>query len=97
MFSVRRSARDSAPARQHVGRRADDADDDDDAALDVGRVDEPLPGLPRDDAGEHEQHRAVDLRREDLRAAEAEREVAARRAGGEPRGDERERRSRRRR
>ena len=82
-----------APERaggQHVGGRADHADHDHDPALDVDRVDEPLPGLPRDDAGEHEQHGAVDLRRQDLRAAEAEREVAARRARREPRRDERE-------
>ena len=47
--------------------------------------------LPRDHPGEHEQRGAVDLGREDLRAAEAEREAAAGRPRRQPRGDERER------
>ena len=71
------------PRGADVGRRAEQADHDDDRALDLGRVDEPLPGLPRDDRRQHEQHRAVDLGREDLRAAEAERERP--RAAGGPR------------
>ena len=90
-FRLCRSARDSAHATPMFASAPTSADDDDDRALDLGRVDEPLPGLPRDDAGEHEQHRAVDLRREDLRAAEPERERPARRARREPRRDERQR------
>src|SRR3712207_7185291 len=38
--------------------------------FDVRRLEQPLAGLPRDDAREHEQHGAVDLRRQDLRRSE---------------------------
>ena len=65
--------------------------DQDEPALHRGRRAEALHGLDRDHAGEHEQRRAVDLRREHLGPAEAEGEAAAGRPGGQPRGDQRER------
>ena len=68
------------PEGGDVDERADDADDDHDRAVDVGRRAEAPHALDGDDAGEHEQRRAVDLRREDLGAPEAER-VARRRRG----------------
>ena len=60
-----------------------------------GGAREALHGLDRDHAGEHEQRRAVDLRREHLGAPEAEREARARRPRRQPRGDQRERERRR--
>ncbi len=79
------------PGGRDVDPRAQQADDQHQAALDVGRREQALHGLDGDHAGEHEQRRAVDLRGQDLGAPEAEREAPAGRARGQPRGDQRER------
>ena len=85
------------PRGRDVDHRADEADDEHDAALDVRRVAAAAGRLDAITPAEHEQRRAVDLRGEDLRTAEPEREAAARRPRRQPRGDQRERRARRRR
>ena len=79
------------PGGRDVDRRAEQADREHDAALDLRRLREALHGLDRDHPGEHQQRGAVDLRGEHLGAPEAEREARARRPRGKPGGDQRER------
>ena len=69
------------PRRGDVDGGAEQADGEDERALHRGRMRQALDRLDADHAGQHEQRRAVDLRAEDLRAPEPEREAA----GGRPR------------
>ena len=83
-------------ARQHERRDevhgdADERDDEHDAAVHVGRRDEPAHGAVDDPDADEEQRDPVRLRGEDLGASEPERPRAARGARREPRGDERSR------
>ena len=82
-LSPRRSLRDSAHADGDVDARAERADDDHQPALDVGRVEQAPDRLDRQHAREHQQRGAVELRGEDLGAAEPERVALGRRPGGE--------------
>ena len=91
MLSERRSARASCHAAATLTAAPSRPTTSTIAALHLRRRREALHGLDRDHAGEHEQRRAVDLRREHLGAAEPEREAPARRPRGQPRGDQRER------
>lgn len=65
MFRLWRPERDKGG---DVHERSQDAHDDHDRAVDVRRRAEPPHALDGDDAGEHEERGAVDLRRQDLRA-----------------------------
>ena len=78
------------PCGGDVDDGAHEADRDDEGAVDVGRGEQALDRRDGDDTREHEQRRAVDLRREDLGTAQAEREAPRRGLCGEAGGDERE-------
>ena len=69
------------PRGGDVHHGAGRADDDDDPALDVGRVGQAADRADREHAGQDEERGAVDLGAQDLRAAQAERE----RPAGRPR------------
>ena len=58
--------------RDDVDDHADQRDHQHDAALDLRRLDQPADPLVDDQQAEHEQRRAVELRRQDLGALEAE-------------------------
>jgi hypothetical protein len=78
------------PRGRDVDHRAGEADRDDEDAVDVGRIEQPADRLDRDDPGEDEQRRAVDLRGQDLGPSEPEREPPGRRARRQPHGDQRQ-------
>ena len=77
-----------------VRARADEADDEHEAAVDLGGRPQAPDRLDGDDARQHEQRRAVGLGREDLGAAEAEGEAPGGRPRGQPGGVQRDARSR---
>ena len=74
--------------RDQVDDDPEQGDDEHDAALHPGRVDQPADALVDDQQAEHEQRRAVELGAEDLRRAASRRSSAprrgARRAGSRP-------------
>ena len=74
-----------------VHRHADQGDDEHDAALDRGRVDQPADALVDDQQPEHEQRRAVELGGEDLGALEAVGHRALGRPRRQPQRDQRQR------
>ena len=76
-----------APTFAHAPTQADDEHE---AAVDVGDGPQAPDRLDGDDARQHEQRRAVGLGGEDLGAAEAEGEAPGRRARGQPGRVERE-------
>ena len=90
MFIDSRFAFASCCVTSAVTSDADDRDDDDHAAVGLGRRDQPLDRAEDDQAGEHEQRRAVRLRGEDLGAAQAEGEVPLGGPADEPEHDQRE-------
>ena len=75
-------ARDQ-PQRTEVYRDPDQGDDQDQAALDVGRLEQPPHTLDHDQHAEQQQRHPVHLRREDLGALEPVGEAAAGRALGQ--------------
>ena len=79
------------PRGDEVDADPDERDNEDRPAARVRRRDEAPDSAVDDQAGEHEQRSAVRLRGEDLRAAQPERLVPARRPSREPQHDERQR------
>ena len=69
-FNDRRSAPCRTADRDDVDHHADQRDDQHDPALDRGRIDQPPDALVDDQQPEHQQRRAVELRRQDLAALE---------------------------
>ena len=66
-LSERRSASGQHPGRGEVDDDADQRDDEQRSALDVGRVDQAADALVDDEQRRDQQRRPVELRREDLR------------------------------
>ena len=91
MFSERAVGAGQRPRGDEVHHDADQRDDQDRGALDLGRVDHAAHALDDDEQPEDQQRRAVELGREDLGALEAEGEGAARGAAGEVDRDQRQR------
>ena len=89
MLSDCRFAPESCHVASEVDPDPDEGDHEDRPSVRRRRRDETANGAVDDQAGEDEQRRAVRLRGEDLRAAEPERAVPARRLRREPQHDER--------
>jgi hypothetical protein len=78
------------PQRTRVDQKADGGDGEHRARGDLGGAVEPPERLDEDPDPERHQRQAVDERREDLRAREAEAAAQRRRPGGEPGREQRE-------
>ena len=78
------------PGGRDVGEHAGNGDDEEGAALNLGRLLEPLPRLPEDVDRQDDQADRIDERREDLSTQVAEGPFGTGRPAGQPHGEERQ-------